>query len=1138
MSAVPIASGVSGAVGGRFVPARGDVVFTEYAGRITSLDPGTGALTVLGTGYLEPEDVVTTADGETLFVSERGGRLLKSTVGAADRADSTEVVSGLGALQQLALSGDELTAYAVEHAPGRLLGIDLATGTVTEVLAGLDRPVGLTLDASGATAYVTEQGAGGRLLAVDLGTATPYVLLTGLTAPFFLTWADGTHLLLTERDPADRLSTVDVTTGVLTPVSATPFRPSCATLVPTLGPTTAVVLCDTEIVSVDLLPPVPGCRLEPLAGPLFVGGYARVGYTLTGGLTPDDVSFVVPDGPLAGAVSPSRDATWDDAAPHVVLLGGSEPGTYKVVAVENATGNDLDATEFTLTAEWADQESGPPLAFVGRSEPWVTGGAWGGGGAGPQNVDVLPASGSRRIAIVLVDCSDSRFPATPATAGQRTRWANALLGTTPDPDGVTRSVRTYYREVSEGRFDVDLAGGAVVGPVSLPGSWTDYFSWVADRSAWWANGNYFQAVVTAAQGLLDFDQVDTVVAVMNSLTAPVQMGTTLFSWPVAGGGNLTYTRPGQSSPTQRSMAALNMPVDWDTVDGRRIHETLSHEIGHNLGLPDLYMNVTGFDPAVRARDVGSWDLMSWEDPLPHLSVAAKMMLGWVDPSLVRSYNFATGGGGVDQTLTLQASSALAAPVPAGRLAAVEVRRADGWNYYFEYRRGQGTDIGDRQLPTDGAVFGTDVVSGVFVPPQNRRMIVELANDVDGDGPILLPGLDYEEEDPSGPAHFSLDVLSTSADSAQVRVRYGAGGRPDPSIRPWPGGDVWKSPDIEIRNAKSDADASWLNVPWAGHTNRVVARVTNSGDFPAPGVRVNFFVKDFTIGGAPETGIGSVTHDIPAGATVEFETTWTPPANTPTDDGHYCVVVRIPLYQDPGNPAIVELTELDNLAQSNYTRFISSSASPSARGMSHVALHNPYPERTRMWVVAQQSSAFYRTYVEHQWLWLDPGETQRVGVMYESLIGDPAYDRVTREHRDEIWKRPSRLSLVGLLENPLDEQLHVADTSGGVTVEVGSGRATRIDPFDGDRDVVRGRVVAVDSGEGVGRGAVVVTAQPRGRAKGEASAAVELAPDGRFALELGRLVGDRRDGEQLAVQAEYLGSFGFADSRSTVLWVDR
>lgn len=133
--------------------------------------------------------------------------------------------------------------------------------------------------------------------------------------------------------------------------------------------------------------------------------------------------------------------------------------------------------------------------------------------------------------------------------------------------------------------------------------------------------------------------------------------------------------------------------------------------------------------------------------------------------------------------------------------------------------------------------------------------------MDGDGPVLVPGTDYEEADPSGPAHFSLDVLSAGADSAQVRVRYGAGGRPDPSIRPWPGGDVWQSPDIEIRNEKSTADPAWRNVPWAGHTNQIVAKVTNSGDFVAKSVRVNLFVKDFAIGSAPETPIGFAVHEL-------------------------------------------------------------------------------------------------------------------------------------------------------------------------------------------------------------------------------------------------------------------------------------
>jgi hypothetical protein len=66
-------------------------------------------------------------------------------------------------------------------------------------------------------------------------------------------------------------------------------------------------------------------------------------------------------------------------------------------------------------------------------------------------------------------------------------------------------------------------------------------------------------------------------------------------------------------------------------------------------------------------------------------------------------------------------------------------------------------------------------------------------------------------------------------------------------------------------------------------------------------------------------------------------------------------------------------------------------------------------------------------------------------------------------------------LVGLLENPLDEQLHTADAS----IETASGPATRIDPFDVGGGEVRGRVVLVPTGIPVSDGVVIITAQPRG-----------------------------------------------------------
>ena len=75
---------------------------------------------------------------------------------------------------------------------------------------------------------------------------------------------------------------------------------------------------------------------------MFPGGYRRVPYRLSAGLTPDDVEFIVAEGPEAGMISPSRDARWDDAAPHVMLLARARTGTFTLVATHIATGDTLD----------------------------------------------------------------------------------------------------------------------------------------------------------------------------------------------------------------------------------------------------------------------------------------------------------------------------------------------------------------------------------------------------------------------------------------------------------------------------------------------------------------------------------------------------------------------------------------------------------------------------------------------------------------------------------------------------------------------------------------------------------------------------------------------------------------------------
>jgi CARDB len=272
------------------------------------------------------------------------------------------------------------------------------------------------------------------------------------------------------------------------------------------------------------------------------------------------------------------------------------------------------------------------------------------------------------------------------------------------------------------------------------------------------------------------------------------------------------------------------------------------------------------------------------------------------------------------------------------------------------------------------VLGTDVASSPFSPPFARPNILLLPQDGDDNGTVLGNGQFYREIDASPfPVEFRAEVSGINGNQANVRVKYGTNGRPDPSIRPWPASASrpWQSPDIEVRNAKNAIDASWANVPWAGNMNTVVAKIKNGGNVLAPGVVANFYVRNYNIGGAPEVFLGSDRRDIGPGATVEFTTGWIPPAT-----GHYCVVVRIPLYVVPSAPTVVEMTELNNIAQTNYDRFNTATSSPSTRVETSVEVGNPFDKATRVILVGQQTNPLYRTLVETTWLTLKPKQTKR------------------------------------------------------------------------------------------------------------------------------------------------------------------
>lgn len=214
---------------------------------------------VLGTGYNQPEDVKASADGVHAYLTERTGDLLRVPLGAANRVNAAVVASGMTAPQQLFLDEANHAAYTVEYAAdGRLLRIDLSTGAMSTILSGLQNAVGVVLSADRQFAYISEQTTGpdqGRISRFQLSNGQRHPVVTGLTAPFFLTWSDSseTALLVPERDPANRLRSVNVVTGAAVVVAAgLPVRPSSVAIA---GPGTLLVCCDQVIEEITVASP-------------------------------------------------------------------------------------------------------------------------------------------------------------------------------------------------------------------------------------------------------------------------------------------------------------------------------------------------------------------------------------------------------------------------------------------------------------------------------------------------------------------------------------------------------------------------------------------------------------------------------------------------------------------------------------------------------------------------------------------------------------------------------------------------------------------------------------------------------------------------------------------------------------------
>jgi M6 family metalloprotease-like protein len=816
--------------------------------------------------------------------------------------------------------------------------------------------------------------------------------------------------------------------------------------------------------------------------PLFVGSYSRIPVQIdpSSGLTMEKLEFLVNPGPEAGIVSTSPERFAPPLQPMILLAASHKPGRHHtLLARDLSSGRIVGKGEFEVTSTWQDQTNGPSFWFSGAPSGMVVRAyAWGGGPSGPQNIDIAPAVGTRKIAVIFIDSPTALFD--PAEiAGVIDKWRKEMVDGVPDAENQLRSVAHFFREVSH--FGVGPSGlnfeADFFGPVTMPATWDTYYD-----SQGYSYGSTFQSMITQADPLIDFSQYKHVIVATKSTP----------NWPHADWGFRTVT----TAEGNVTLGVVSMPYDWGADGGRTIHETAAHEIGHNLGLGDLYT------AGPSERQMGNWELMHTEIGFPHVSVFHRMILGWIPANWIQTFNFAEIAAPVNQTVELHPAE-FANP-PGNRKTAVEVRIADGWNYYFEYRKTEPSQIGDQSLPENNRVLGTDAASysvyGSFQPPRPPIMLLPPAN---GDGPVLKTGEAYHEVDvstPTWPSDFNAEILTINVDSANLQITYDINSKPDPSIRPWPAGPnrEWQSPDIEVRNARNRQDPNWFNVPHAGNPNTVVARVTNRGAINAPGVRVAFSIFDFTLGSAtPEISLGSDTRDVSANASVDFfaPTQWIVADET----HHYCVKARIAPYQVPGTD-VREMTTDNNQAQSNYWAFISRTGSPSSRESTEVRVNNPSPHPAVVEIMPAQTNPLYRTYLQHHWVRLDAGEERAIQVMFE-YAGEDFLKSGGSGNVFEAFRHVPNHARFRAVIRELNPQHPGAAPAvlGGAEVRVSEGEATLFDSFT-VRDLaaegirISGRVVTKGTRKPAPDGTIILSFRQDKKAVNETAALVK----GKFA----------------------------------------
>ncbi len=402
---------------------------------------------------------------------------------------------------------------------------------------------------------------------------------------------------------------------------------------------------------------------------------------------------------FGASVTPAP-ATWTSSAPAIATVNSSGvvTGVSSGVANITATVGPMSASAVvTVTA---------PLQSVAACKPAAGASAIGLGF--PRNSSRQKAIGDVRVPVVFVDFSDAVATRTPQNVF-------AILSPTAS---------SYYAAVSYGRMNLILEPSLVWRRMSKPSTG---YGW--DALSFNLHRTYIQEAVNLATGV-DFSQADAIVVMSNP-----------DAGALANGPAFVGTQSG-------GISAGGKTINNATTSGRDLTAWggywLNHEMGHLLGLPDLYGSAAPYH-----RYVGGFSLMGlisgqareffgWE----------RWVLGWIDDAQVACFDKGTTEVVLSPVERVGGTKIVAIPTGGTTFVVVESRRAEGYDTNGSFTPGILVYFIDTSIATQGGV--------VKVLPINDADVAK------GTAPLSVGGsLTYNG--------VTITFVSTDATGDRVRI---------------------------------------------------------------------------------------------------------------------------------------------------------------------------------------------------------------------------------------------------------------------------------------------------------------------------------------------------------------------------------